>query len=108
MAETMLALEGCDCVSLGVQTPIAEIVQAAVANQTQIVALSFSASLNANQVLQSLQELRAKLPPTISLWAGGSHAALRRRELAGITPVPQLLGIKPLLAQWRALQAAAA
>jgi DNA-binding transcriptional MerR regulator/methylmalonyl-CoA mutase cobalamin-binding subunit len=107
MAETMLTLEGCDCVSLGVQTPIAEIVQAAVANQTQIVGLSFSASLNANQVVQALQELRAKLPSAISIWAGGSHASLRRRDLEGITPVPELLGIKPLLAQWRLRRAAA-
>lgn len=108
MAETMLTLEGCDCVSLGVQTPIAEIVQAAAANQSQIVGLSFSASLNANQVVQALQELRAKLPPAIWIWAGGSHASLRRRDLDGITPVPELSGIKPLLAKWRSLRAAPA
>jgi len=108
MAETLLTLEGCDCVSLGVQTPIAEIVQAAGANQTQIVGLSFSASLNANHVVHALQELRAKLPSAISIWAGGSHASLRRRDLEGITPVPELDSIKPLLAQWRLLQAAAA
>ena len=108
MAETLLTLEGCDCVSLGVQTPIAEIVQAAVANQTQIVGLSFSASLNANQVVHDLQELRANLPPTISIWAGGSHPSLRRRDLEGVTPVQELDSIKPLLAQWRLSQAAAA
>jgi DNA-binding transcriptional MerR regulator/methylmalonyl-CoA mutase cobalamin-binding subunit len=108
MAETMLTLEGCDCVSLGVQTPLAEIVRAVLANHSQIVGLSFSASLNANQVVQALQELRAKLPSAISIWAGGGHAALRRRDLDGITPVPELLGIKPLLAQWRLQQAAAA
>jgi methylmalonyl-CoA mutase cobalamin-binding subunit/DNA-binding transcriptional MerR regulator len=108
MAETLLTLEGCDCVSLGVQTPLQEIVQAAVANQTQIVGLSFSASLNANQVVHALQELRAKLPNAISIWAGGSHPSLRRRDLEGITPVQELDSIKPLLAQWRLLQAAAA
>lgn len=102
MAETLLALEGCDCVSLGVQTPILEIVQAARANQAHVVALSFSASLNANQVLRGLQELRAKLPADIAIWAGGSHPSLGRRDLPGITPVPRLDDIKPLLAQWRA------
>jgi MerR family transcriptional regulator, light-induced transcriptional regulator len=108
MAETILTLEGCDCVSLGVQTPMVEIVRAALANQTQIVGLSFSPSLIANHVLQALQELRAKLPPTVAIWAGGSHASLRRRDLEGITPVQELERIKPLLAQWRLQQAAAA
>ena len=102
MAEAMLVLEGCECVSLGVQTPVLEIAQAAQANRVQIVGLSFSASGNANQLLRGLQELRAKLPPEVAIWAGGSHPALRRRELAGITPVPSLADIPPLLAQWAA------
>lgn len=107
MAEALMALEGCACVSLGVQTPILEIAQAAQANQAHIVALSFSASLNANQMLRGLQALRAELPADIPIWAGGSHPSLGRRGLSGVTPVPRLDDIKPLLAQWRAAQAAA-
>ncbi len=107
MAETVLALEGCQCMSLGVQTPIMEIVQAAAANRSDIVGLSFSASLNPNQVLRGLQELREKLPATTGIWAGGSHPSIRRRDIEGITPVPDLDSIRPLLAQWHALRAAA-
>lgn len=102
MAEAMLVLEGCECISLGVQTPVLEIAQAAQANRVQIVGLSFSASGNANQLLRGLQELRAKLPADIAIWAGGSHPALQRREIAGVTPVPTLGDIQPLLAQWAA------
>jgi methylmalonyl-CoA mutase cobalamin-binding subunit/DNA-binding transcriptional MerR regulator len=100
MAEAMLVLEGCECISLGVQTPVLEIAQAAQANRAQVVGLSFSASGNANQLLRGLQELRTKLPPEVAIWAGGSHPALRRRELAGITPVPSLADIPTLVAQW--------
>lgn len=100
MAETMLVLEGCECISLGAQTPLLEIVQAAQANRVQIVGLSFSAGMSPQQLLRGLQELRTKLPPTVALWAGGSHPALRRRDIEGVVPVPELADIPRLLAQW--------
>ncbi len=102
MAEAMLVLEGCECISLGVQTPVLEIAQAAQANRAQIVGLSFSVGGNASQLQRGLQELRAKLPADTHIWAGGSHPALQKREIAGITPVPTLADIQPLLAQWAA------
>ncbi len=101
MAETLLLLEGCECVSLGTQTPIQEIVQAAQANRVHIVGLSFSASLNAQQLLRDLQELRSRLPAGMQVWAGGSHPALRRRDIEGVTPVQDLAEIPRLLEQWK-------
>lgn len=100
MAETMLVLEGCECVSLGTQTPVAEIVQAAQANRAQIVGLSFSPAFSTPQLLRSLQELRQQLPAQTQIWAGGSHPALRRRLVEGVTPVADLADIGSLLAQW--------
>lgn len=108
MAETLLALAGCDCVSLGVQTPVPEIVQAARANQAHIVALSFSTSMPGNQVLRGLRELRATLAPEIGIWAGGSHPALARLDLQGVTPMPRLDDIEPVLTLWRATRPAPA
>ena len=107
MAETLLALEGCYCVSLGVQTPLADIVLAAMADHSDIVTLSFSSSLKVYQVLNNLQELRDKLPPDIHLWAGGANPALRRLAIPGVTPVSSLDMIRPLLLQWHASQGAA-
>ena len=108
MAESVLALEGCDCISLGVQTPLIEIVRAAVEQKVQIVALSFSASLGSKQVLHPLGELRARLPDNIAIWVGGSNAALNDHQIPGITSVLSLNLIKPMLAQWQTQQAAAA
>jgi DNA-binding transcriptional MerR regulator/methylmalonyl-CoA mutase cobalamin-binding subunit len=107
MAETLLTLEGCHCVSLGVQTPVAEIVLAAAADRTDIVGLSFSASLKTHVVLRDLQELRRQLPSSVQIWAGGGNPAIRGVSSAGVTLVPGLDMIKPLLTEWRLSQAAA-
>ena len=106
MAETLLALEGCECLSLGVQTPSAEIMLAAKVARSDIVALSFSASVKMHQVFSNLQELREKLPPGVHVWAGGGNPALRRLAMPGVTLVPSLEMIKPLLIQWHAAQSA--
>jgi len=100
MAETMLVLEGCECVSLGAQTPVAEIAQAAQAHRAQVVGLSFSPAFHAQLLLRGLQDLRARLPATIQIWAGGSHPLLHRRAPAGVTPVARLQDIPGLLAPW--------
>jgi MerR family transcriptional regulator, light-induced transcriptional regulator len=100
MAEAMLVLEGCECVSLGAQTPVTEIVQATEANRAEIVGLSFSAALSPPVLLRGLEDLRRHLPATVQIWAGGNHPALQRRLPEGIVVVPQLQAITPLLAQW--------
>ena len=102
MAEITLVLEGCECVSLGAQTPVAEIVRAAQANRAQIVGLSFSPAFNAQLLQRGLQDLRSRLPADIEIWAGGSHPVLQRRPPEGVTPVPRLEDIGRLLASWSA------
>ncbi len=98
MAEAMLALEGCDCISLGTQTPVTEIAQAARANRARIVGLSFSPAYPMPLLQRGLTELRGLLPPDIRIWAGGSHPALRRRLPEGVTAVASLQDIAALLA----------
>lgn len=100
MAEAIFALEGAYCISLGVQTPVMDIVQAARVQAADIVALSFSASMRPAQVLEGLANLRAELLPDIEIWAGGSNAALHRRPPAAIK-VLELREIGNALAQWR-------
>jgi len=72
MLEAVLALEGAQCISLGTQTPLLEIVAAAAAHEADVVALSFSAAFRRRQVPALLQQLRAALPRRIGLWAGGA------------------------------------
>ena len=101
MVETMLALQGCTCLSLGPQTPMDDIVRAAVAQRSDAVALSFTSSLNTNYVLAGLNALRAQLPAAVEIWVGGQCPALYRRTLPGITPLPSFESLSAHLAQWQ-------
>ena len=101
MVEAMLVLEGCTCVSLGTQTPLLDVVQAAQAHRVDVVLLSFSAAQNGTVVLANLRELRAQLPSRIALWVGGSCPALYHKPLEGITATLPLSALKPLVLQWR-------
>jgi DNA-binding transcriptional MerR regulator len=101
MVEALLALEGCTCVSLGTQTPLTDIVQAALAHKADVIALSFSNLHKATVVHASLRELRAQLPTTTALWVGGSCSALYQWPLADVSAVQHLSGLQPLVAQWR-------
>ena len=106
MAEAVFALEGCHCISLGVQTPVWEITLAAEAQRADIVALSFSAAVNPNQALEGLAELRGKLSAAVAIWAGGACPALHRRQPPGVLALRSLEDIAPALLRWRQAQAA--
>ena len=82
MAETLMSLEGAVCLSLGVQTPLAQLSAAAAAHRADVVALSFSGQLPARAVLDGLTALRGLLPAGIEIWAGGSSRALRLPGMA--------------------------
>jgi MerR family transcriptional regulator, light-induced transcriptional regulator len=101
MAEAMFALEGARCISLGVRTPVLEIVRGAESQQIDIVALSFSPVVNPYQVGESLKELREQLTATTELWAGGSSPTLRRRSPPGVRVLSDLAEIGPAVVQWR-------
>jgi len=102
MAEALLALEGAHCISLGVQTPIRDIALAATAQRAQVVALSFSAAFPLGQVIDGLADLRARLPPQVEIWAGGSAMALTRRLPEGVHSLLGLEAIHHQIEAWRA------
>jgi methanogenic corrinoid protein MtbC1 len=104
MAEALLVLEGAHAVSLGVQTPVSDVVQAARAQRSDIVALSFSSAHAPNSMLDGVNELRRMLPTTVELWVGGSQAALQRRAPGEVHVLRALEDITPALARWRAVR----
>ncbi len=107
MAQAVLADAGCRCVSLGVQTPLWDIVRAAAALRSDIVALSFSGCMGPNPVASGLAELRAKLPAAVAVWAGGSAPVLHRRLHAGVRPMATLAELPTALQEWRDARARA-
>lgn len=107
MAEALLALEGAHCVSLGVQTPLNDIVEAARVQRADIVALSFSSVMSPRAAVENINELQSRLGAGTIVWAGGSCAALARRQL-GPQCVLDLNDIKGAVSRWRAAQVPAA
>ena len=58
MVEALLVPEGAQCISLGTQTPIDDIRNAALAHKVHVVALSFSAAFPLRQAGEGLATLR--------------------------------------------------
>jgi methanogenic corrinoid protein MtbC1 len=102
MAEALLAANGASCLSLGAQTPVADIAGAARGTLTDIVALSFSAAYPWRKARDTLIELRAALPSRVELWAGGGGLAGRSRSVAGVRVIGELRAISVALDDWRA------
>ncbi len=101
MAEAVLAVEGCRCMSLGVQAPLWDIVRAAQVLDCDIVALSFTGCMSPNQIFDGLSELRGKLSPHVRLWVGGSAPVLQRRRLEGVDSFGSLDEVPAALRRWR-------
>lgn len=81
MAECFFAMEACERVSLGVCTPIPDIVVAARQLEVDIVALSFSSRATRREVSDSLVQLLEQLSPGVEVWAGGAAVAAHRKGL---------------------------
>jgi MerR family transcriptional regulator, light-induced transcriptional regulator len=105
MAEAMLAMEGARCISLGVETPILDIVLAATRQRCDVVALSFSGAYPANQVLDGLNELRGQLPRQIEIWSGGTAPVLVKRPPEEVRTLRSLNDIHTAITDWRARHA---
>jgi DNA-binding transcriptional MerR regulator/methylmalonyl-CoA mutase cobalamin-binding subunit len=105
MAEAMCVAEGAHCISLGVQTPLLDIVEAARVQRVDIIALSFSVAMNPRQVLDGLAELHTRLAGCAELWAGGNNAALKRRRPPYVR-VFELADLAGAIAEWRTRNAA--
>ena len=64
--------------------PAAELVAAAQSHKAGVIALSFSIAFPVRSVGQFLEQIRAGLPASTEVWAGGASVDRIRRELPGI------------------------
>jgi MerR family transcriptional regulator, light-induced transcriptional regulator len=105
MAEACLSAEGAHCISLGIQTPAWDIVEAARAHRVDIVGLSFSQAMAVNAAREGLADLRKRLPRKVELWAGGKLWVRTRKDLPGVTMMASLAAIPAAIQAWREAQA---
>ena len=105
MVEALLALEGCHCLSLGPQTPLADIARAAQVHDADIVALSFTAVQGPHAVVAALRALRRLLPPRTAIWVGGQCPVLYQRPLPGVLALQAISTLPAEVARWRSAAA---
>jgi methylmalonyl-CoA mutase cobalamin-binding subunit len=101
LAEAVMRLDGAQCTPLGGQTPGSQIVAAARASESDVVALSFSGYFSPGAMRDGVAGLRASLPAGVELWCGGAGAARLKKPAAGIHVLGGLGEIRPALARWR-------
>lgn len=88
-----------DC--LGTQTQLMDILQTVRDMQIGVVAISISASLERQKAQQFLVELRAGLPPTCELWAGGQGS--KHLNIAALTGCEMFEDTTRAAQRWLAL-----
>jgi len=100
MVEALLTLEGVQCIPLGSQTPLTDIVRAVQAHRAEVLALSFSMAFPHRQIAPTLTQIRQQLPDSVEVWAGGSGVT-RASAANGVRYLPDLSDVVPTLKNWR-------
>ena len=99
--EAALAVWQAHPIHLGPQTPLWDLVHASAAHRADVVALGFSSAAPATLIQELLPELRAKLPASVAVWAGGRHPLLLRRPVPGVTVLEDLTRLQEVVQRWR-------
>jgi len=101
MVEALLRLDEVDAISFGAQMPIRDIHNAVNRHQVDVVLLSFSASYPSNRAIEFLEELRFRLPLSVSIWTGGGGLRSSRREIEDVQVISSLESVRTSVLQWR-------
>ena len=101
MVELLLRLEGFAPMSLGVETPEEQMIQACIELQPQALLLSFSLLQKRATVVSALTELSSRLPASVLLLAGGKGVEKLRSLPARVRVIKKLeqlaAGLTPVL-----------
>lgn len=106
MAQVCLATEGARCISLGVQTPVSDVLHAMRQQPVDAIGLSFSEALKLKAAYAMVEDLRVRLPAEVDLWAGGKLWMRARRAVPGVRFVTKLTQIPAIVAEHRESRAA--
>ncbi|MBE9609332.1 MerR family transcriptional regulator [Chitinilyticum litopenaei] len=101
MVEGLLRLNGCECVSFGVEMPFEEILRASERYGVDILVLSFSANCTPTDASIALLGLRQALAASVTIWAGGAGLRGVQLPVPGLQIFDRLDAIAPAVAEWR-------
>lgn len=101
MMHGLAALEGADCLSLGHQVPVADVVQAATAHRVDVVGICFSTDAAQGALVEALRKLREALPAEVAVWVAGSHHGPLKQEISGVQVLTHTTDLGTLINRWR-------
>lgn len=101
MVEAMLSAHQVKCLQLGVNTPAKDVVEAAHDAAADVVALSFTAAYPPQEIAETIADLRAALPASVTLWIGGNGISRLKDLPDGVQAIDSLTGVEQLVVQWR-------
>jgi methanogenic corrinoid protein MtbC1 len=102
--QAALALEGADCVSLGTQTPVQDVVRAVQQWGVEVVTISASSAMQPAAAKNYVLALRRVLPAQCRLWVGGQGAqAMSGDPMVGIEVMQT---IAQAVGRWKELSSA--
>jgi DNA-binding transcriptional MerR regulator/methylmalonyl-CoA mutase cobalamin-binding subunit len=101
MAEALMTMDGAECLSFGIQMPIADIIKAAAAHQVDVVTLSFSAAYPRTRTSEGLAELRQSLPGSVEIWVGGGGISRIKRVPENVMLIHGIADVAAEIGRWR-------
>lgn len=101
MCEALMTMDGAECLSFGIQMPVADILKAASVHQVDVVTLSFSPAYPRTRTHEGLLELRKALAPEIDIWAGGGGISRLKRLPERIRLIHDLSAVGTEITRWR-------
>ena len=96
-----MTMDGAECLSFGIQMPIADIVKAATAHRVDVVILSFSPAYPRSRTAEGLAELRQVLPAATGIWVGGGGVERLKRVPDQVMVVRSLADVSTEIGRWR-------
>jgi methanogenic corrinoid protein MtbC1 len=104
--QLILAMHGVECVNLGLQTPVTNVVSAVEKWDVMVVALSASVHFSTDKLRRYVEQLRATLPQTCQVWVGGEGAhILHKHPMEGVRIIQSL---DAAVETWQAVPAGSA
>jgi methylmalonyl-CoA mutase cobalamin-binding subunit len=76
MTAVVAASQGCRCVYLGPDLPVAEVARFCRHQPVDVVALSLVTQPEVNDAASQLRQLRAEVASSVEVWVGGQAAGL--------------------------------
>ena len=101
MVEALLRIGGAEVIAFGTQMPIADIRNASVNHEVDVLGLSFSSNFRSDEAAVMLGGLRQRIDPKVRIWVGGAAFSEGIVLPEGVDLFGDLHEVERALADWK-------